>query len=44
VFEQELTRSEKIKRSKFFLPILLLVAAGGITALIRTGFIGDSFI
>jgi RND family efflux transporter MFP subunit len=34
VFEQELSRSEKIKRSKFFLPILLLVLAGGITALL----------
>ncbi|MFT5135979.1 MAG: RND family efflux transporter MFP subunit [Arenicella sp.] len=33
VFEQELSRSEKIKRSKFFLPILLLVAASGIAAL-----------
>ena len=34
MFEQELSRSEKIKRSKFFLPILLLVLAAGITALL----------
>lgn len=34
MFEQELSRSEKIKRSKFFLPILLLVAAGGIATLL----------
>jgi RND family efflux transporter MFP subunit len=34
VFEQELSRSEKIKQSKFFLPMLLLIGAGGITALL----------
>lgn len=34
VFEEELTKSQRIRRSKAFLPVLLLVGAVGITALL----------
>jgi RND family efflux transporter MFP subunit len=34
VFEEELSRKDKIKKSKFFLPLLFLFGAGGIAALL----------
>lgn len=34
MFEEELSRKEKIKKSRFFLPLIVLVGAGAVTALL----------